>query len=102
MFADQQIQVGVIGHPVALVGRVHNLANTCPVQPPPHVAGHVRKQQVMVNRMPDRTFGEGKARPLLPDGGVLVDQIAKTGIEGFMCHGVRLTPGTSHGAAPTG
>ena len=102
MFAYQQVEVCIIGHAVTLVGRVHDLAHPGPVEPAPHIGGHVRKQEIVFDRVPDRAFGEGKARPRLLDGGVLVDQVAKGGIEGFMCHGIILKPGTSRAAVPIG
>ncbi len=44
VLADDQVQPGIIGHAVALVGRTHRLANALPVETAAHVARHVGEQ----------------------------------------------------------
>jgi hypothetical protein len=102
VFADEEVQLRVVGHPVALVRRAHDLAHARAVEPAADVARHVGEQQVLLHRVPDRPFGEGEARARLPDGRVLVDQAAERGVEGFVRHSPALTPGTSRAGARTG
>ncbi len=62
VLADEQVQVGVVGHPVALVREVPDLDDRAVRRVlAPHVAGHVREQEVVLRRMPDRPLGEGEA-----------------------------------------
>ena len=59
VLANDEVEIGVIGHAVAFVGRPLDLDDaSVRVPAATHVARHVRKQQEMINRMPDRTFGE--------------------------------------------
>src|SRR5262249_31100119 len=75
VLADDQPAVGVERHPVALVARAEHLLDATGLVPaPPRVAGHVREEQELLLRVPDRPLGEGEAgaEPLHLD--VLVDE----------------------------
>ena len=75
MLADDQIEIGVVGHAVAFVGRTAHLGDAAlGVPPPPEVGGHVREQQEVLDGVPDRALGESEARAELADGRVGVDQ----------------------------
>ena len=87
MFANQQVQIGIIGHAVAFVGRFGNLNH--PVSRhkfAPGVARHVGKDQVLLNRVPQRTFGKNISRSDLAYRLVLSNQVPKTVIFGDMTH----------------
>ena len=75
VLADDEVQLRVVGHAVALVGGAHHLAHASRLVPPPaHVARHVGEQQVVLGRVPDRSFGELEARADLPHRRVGVDE----------------------------
>ena len=77
VLADEQVAVRVERHPVALEARPHHLFDTLAGRVlPPDVARHVGEEEVPV-RMPDRPFGERKARCDLLDLRVLVDELAQ-------------------------
>ena len=78
MLAHEQVQVGVVGHAVALVARPHDLLDTAGGRPlAAHVAGHVAEQEVLVARVPDRALGEGETGAELLDLDVLVDELGQ-------------------------
>ncbi len=88
MFANQQIEIRVIGHPVALVRRARHLFDALSRAPASsHVSGHVRKQEILFNRMPKWPFGEGKAGADLAHRGGGRDQVGKAWIGNDMGHG---------------
>src|SRR5689334_8822355 len=61
MLADDQIELGVIGHAVAFVRRTLDLDDAAPGIPsPPYIGRHVGEQQMVLDRMPDRPFREFK------------------------------------------
>src|SRR5689334_11819397 len=69
MLANDQVEFGIIGHAVAFVGRALDLGDAAPGIPSPaYITGHVRKQQIVMHRMPDRPFGEIEACADLADG----------------------------------
>ena len=76
VLADDQVEVGVIGHAVALVRRPHDLAHAAALVPAAaHVGRHVGEQQIVIDRVPDRPFGEGEAGAELADRRIDVDQM---------------------------
>ena len=77
VLADDQVQLGIIGHAVALVGRTHRLANALPVETAAHVARHVGEQKIMRLRVPDRAFRELEAGAGLPHRRPQVDQFGE-------------------------
>jgi hypothetical protein len=95
MFADDEVEVGVIGHAVALVRRALDLDHAeVRIPAAAHVARHVRKQQEMVNRMPDRPLGEQTVRRH-PDGRrVELDQLFELRPQRHMAHRFRSLPTT--------
>jgi hypothetical protein len=62
VFADEQVEVGVVGHAVAFVGRALDFGDTTRVPASPDVAGHVGEQEMVVFRVPDRPLGEQEPR----------------------------------------
>ena len=75
VLADDEVQVRVIGHAVALVRGARDLAHPAGLVPPPsHVTGHVGEQQVVLGRVPERTLGEREAGADLPHRRVGVDE----------------------------
>src|SRR5579872_3827588 len=75
MLANDEIEVRVIGHPVALVRRALGFGDAAPRVPPaPHVAWHVGKQQIAFPRAPDWALGELKASRHLPQRRGRIDQ----------------------------
>ena len=75
VLADDEVQVRVVGHAVALVRGAHDLAHPARLVPPPaHVAGHVGEQQVVLGGVPERPLGEDEARADLPDRCVGIDE----------------------------
>ena len=75
MLADDEVEVGVIGHAVALVRRTLDLDDAAVRVPaPPHVARHVGEQQEMIDRMPHRPLGEHAVRRHLDGRRVELDQ----------------------------
>src|SRR5258708_2237330 len=103
MLADDEIQLRIVGHAVAFVRRAFDLDDTTPGVPAPaHVAGHVGKQQILIHRMPDRSFRELEAGPRLTNRGIGIDQVFEFRPQGDMRHWsfpLRFTPGTSCAAA---
>ena len=76
MLADDQIEIGVVGHAVAFVGRpARPRRRRAGVPAPAHVGGHVGEQQIMIDGMPDRPLGEGEPRAQLADRRIGVDQV---------------------------
>ena len=76
VLAHDQVQVLIVGHAVALVGGALDLAHAAALVPTsPHVGRHVREQQVMLDRMPDRALGEGEAGAHLADRRPAVDEL---------------------------
>ena len=94
MLADQEVEVRVIGHPVALVRGPHDLADLAVRAPASaHISRHVREKQMFFNGMPDRAFGEDKPGAKLAHRRVGVDQVGEAGVDGSVGH--RLSPPTS-------
>ena len=44
MLADNQVELGIVGHAVALVGRAHDFRDTRRIPAPAHIPWHVGKQ----------------------------------------------------------
>ena len=87
MLADDQVEIGVVGHAVAFVGRPPHFRNaSCGVPAAAHVGRHVREQKVVVDRMPDRTLGEGEPGSDLTDRRVRIDQFLEFRSQGRMRH----------------
>ena len=64
VLAYDQVEVGVIGHAVAFVGGALDLGDAVfRIPAAAHVARHVREQEIMVERMPDRPLGEREPGP---------------------------------------
>ena len=88
MLADDQIEVGVIGHAVAFVRRLLDLDDAVARIPAPsHICGHVGEQQMLFDRVPDGTFREGEARADLTDRRMQIDQSFEFSLESRMGHG---------------
>ena len=105
VLADDEPEIGVIGHAVALVGRLHRFAHAAAlIVAAAHVGRHVGEQKILVARVPDRSLGEGKAARQPFDGRVEVDQIGKFATQRGMTHRLPpfLTPGTIAASATTG
>ena len=82
MLADDQVQVLIVGHAVAFVGRTLDLAHAAALIPaPPHIGRHVREQQIVIDRVPDRPLGEGEAGADLADCGPGVDQLLELALD---------------------
>src|SRR5258707_5356941 len=61
VLADDQIEVGVIGHAIAFVRRTLDLDDAARGVPATaDIGGHIRKQEIVTEGMPDRPLGEGK------------------------------------------
>ena len=76
VLAHDQLEVGVVGHAVAFVGRLHHFAHAAArVVAASHVGRHVREQQILIDRMPDRPLGEREAAGQLLDRRVEIDQL---------------------------
>jgi hypothetical protein len=76
VLTDQQVQVRVVGHPVALVREVADLDHLAVRGVlAPDVAGHVREQEIVLRRMPDRPFGKREAGRDLLDLRAFVDEL---------------------------
>ena len=87
VLADDQIEIGVIGHAVAFVGRTPHLRDAAlGVPTPPDVGRHVGEQKEMLDGVPDRPLGEGEARAELADRRVGVDQGLEFRLENGMGH----------------
>ncbi len=107
VLADDEVQIGIIGHAVALVRRAHHLGDARAIPAAAHIAGHVREQQVMLPRMPDRAFREFEARADLPDRSPEIHEFGKGRVQRDMrCHGAPsarsgrdVRPGTSCASA---
>src|SRR6266404_5269076 len=88
VLADDQIEVGVIGHAIAFVRGALDLDDAARGVPAPaNIGGHVRKQEIVTDRMPDRSFGEGEAGAELADGCIRVDQVLEFGSQRGVGHG---------------
>ena len=75
VLADDEIELGVVGHAVAFVRRTLDLDDAAlGIPSPPHIAGHVREQQIVMDRMPDRPLREVETGADLADRRVGVDQ----------------------------
>ena len=62
VLADEQVEVGVVRHPVALVREVPHLDDRAVRRVlAPHVTRHVREEEVMLLRVPDRPLREREA-----------------------------------------
>ena len=87
MLADDQVEIGVVGHAVAFVGRAAHFRDA-PRRVPAaaHVGRHVREQKIVVDRMPDRTLGEGEPGSDLTDRRVRIDQFLEFRPQGRMRH----------------
>ena len=96
MLTDDEVEVGVIGHAVAFVRRPLDL-NHAPVRVPAatHVARHVREQQEMIDRMPDRPLGEHAVRRHLDGRRVQLDQLLELRPQRHMAHRFRFLPMTT-------
>jgi len=103
MLADDQVKVGVIGHAIAFVRRTPDLDDAARCVPATaNVAGHVRKQQIMIDRMPDRPLGEGEAAAELADRRIGVDQFLEFGAQRGVGHGAVPSPGSGRKPAALG
>src|SRR6185295_7367571 len=93
-------------HAVALVGRPLDLAHAAALVPAPaHVGRHVGKQQIVLDRVPDRAFGKREAGADLADRRPAVDQLLELALDHHVRHlralACALTPGTSSAAPAT-
>ena len=87
MLANDQVEVGVVGHAVALVGGALDLGDAVfPIPAAAHVARHVREQEIMVERMPDRPLGECEPGPDLIDLRLEVDQVDEFRLQRLVAH----------------
>ena len=86
VLAHDQVQVGVVGHAVALVGRPQRLGHLPVLPAAAHVAGHVGEQQVVVPGMPDRALGEGEAAADHLDRGIPVNEPPESVVVGAQGH----------------
>ena len=106
VLAHDEVQLLVVGHAVALVGRALDLAHAAALVPAPaHVGRHVGEQQVVLDRVPDRPFGKREAGPDLADRRPAVDQLLELALDHHVRH-LRapcsaLKPGTSCAAPAT-
>src|SRR5271166_5470287 len=92
VLADDEVEVGVVGHAVALVGGSADFRDAARRVPsPPDVARHVGEQQIALERMPDGALGELEPGRDPLDRRVEVDQVREARADGDMCHGRRLT-----------
>ena len=88
VLASEEVQPGVVGEAVRLVRRPHHLLDPDTRRPSPaHVRRHVGEEEMVLDRVPDRAFGEGEARGELLDRRVRVDQLAPLGPEDLVRHG---------------
>jgi hypothetical protein len=87
MLTDQQVELPVIGHAIALVGRAHDLADAATIMATAHIGRHVREQQILVSWMPDRTFSEREPGSCLHDRDIGIDQRLEGWIKNLMGHG---------------
>src|SRR4029077_18000144 len=75
------------GHAVALVRRTLDLDDPPPRIPAPaHVAWHVGKQEMMQDRMPDRSLRKIEAGADLTDRRIGIDQAFEFAPQGHMRH----------------
>ena len=96
VLADDEVEVGVVGHAVAFVRRPFDLDHAAVRIPAAaHVAGHVRKQQEMIDRMPDRPLGEDAVRRHLDGRRVELDQLLELRPQRRMAHRFRFLPMTT-------
>ncbi len=106
VLADNEIELGVIGHAVAFVRRTLGLDDaTLGIPSPAHIAGHIREQQIVMDRMPDRPLREVKTGAYLADRRVRVDQGFEFRAQRDMRHRSVLSafrPGTSCAGAGSG
>ena len=103
MLAHDEVQIGVIGHAVAFVGRALDFDHAAARVPaPPHVAGHVREQQEMINGMPDWSFGEEEARRQSAPPARPARQAPRTQPQRHMTHRSRFLPNATATAARPG
>ena len=87
VLAHDQVEVGVIGHAVAFVGRPTHLGDAAPGVPAAaHVGRHVREEKIVVEGMPDRPLGEGEPGPDLTNRRIRVDQLLEFRPERRMGH----------------
>ena len=92
VLADEQVEVRVEGHPVALERRVPDLGHRAVQRDlPPDVGRHVGEVEDLLRRVPDRPLGEGESGCELLDGGALLDELVDR---------VRLRFDTRHGVSP--
>jgi hypothetical protein len=87
MLADDQVELGVIGHAVAFVRGTLDLGHAAPRIPAPaHVARHVREQEVVIDRMPDRPLRELEPGADLADRRIGIDQRIEFAPQGDVGH----------------
>ncbi len=76
MLAHDEVEVGVIGHAIAFVGRPADFDDAASGVPPsPHVGWHVREQKIVIDRMPDRPLSEGEPGSQLDHRRIEIDQV---------------------------
>src|SRR5258707_5029083 len=76
VLADDQIEVSVIGHAIAFVRRALDLDDAARGVPATaDIGGHIRKQEIVTEGMPDRPPGEGKTNTELTNGRTGIDQV---------------------------
>ena len=87
VLAHDQVEIGVVGHAVAFVGRPAHFRDAARGVPAAaHVGRHVGEQKIVVDRMPDRTLGEGEPGPDLTDRRIRIDQVLEFRPQGRMRH----------------
>ena len=76
MLADEQVEVGVEGHAVALERRVAHLGHGAVERDlAANVRRHVGEVEDLLRRVPDRPLGEGESGRELLDPGALLDEL---------------------------
>src|SRR5262249_4818039 len=87
VLADDQVQLGIVGHAVALVRGTPDLDDaTARIPAPSYIARHVGEQQELVDRMPDRSLREIETGADLADRRVRIDQAFEFGPQRYMRH----------------
>jgi len=87
MLTDEEVQLRVIGHAVALVRRAQIFAHTLLPGPlAPDIARHVGEQEMAFHRMPDGPLGENETGADPFNSGVLVHQVQEFRVDNGMSH----------------
>ena len=83
VLADEQVQIGVVGHAVALARGAQHLDDAAAGRVlAPDVAGHVGEEQVMLGRVPDRPLGEREPGGEVLDTRALLHEVVDRGRPG--------------------